>query len=234
MMEFRINARKVAWSLFAVAVLLIAAHVGGMIARHVLGHGQLLGLIDTFNVNYENNVPTFFSTFLLVSCAAVLAVIANQPAVAAREAAYWRWLCFIFLFLAVDEDASLHELLIDPIQRHVPLDGPLYFAWVIPYSLAVLVVGLLFLKFVLRLPARTRRLVIAAGGLYLAGALGFELIAGSYLTAYGESEELRYSLLVAGEEFLEMSGIILFLYALLDFLGERLQGRPLGILIRSR
>ena len=122
----------------------------------------MLGLIDTFDVNIENNVPTFFSTFLLVSCAALLAVIANQPAVARREAAYWRWLCLIFLFLALDEDASLHELLIEPMKRHLPLDGPLFFAWVIPYGLAVLVVGLLFLKFVLRLPARTRRLVIVA------------------------------------------------------------------------
>ena len=233
-MELRINARKIALTLLVIAILLTAAHLGGMTARYVLGHERLLGLIDTFDVNIENNVPTFFATFLLVSCAALLAVIALQPAVAAREAAYWRWLCLIFLFLAVDEDASLHELLIEPIQRHLPLDGPLFFAWVIPYGLGVLVVGLLFLKFVLRLPARTRRFVIAAGGLYLAGALGFELIGGWYLSEYGESENMPYSLLVAGEEFLEMSGTILFLYALLDFLGERLQGRPLGILIRSR
>lgn len=233
-MEFRINARKLAWSLFVVAVLLTAAHIGGMTSRYVLGHGRLFGLIDTFDVNIENNVPTFFATFLLVSCTALLALIANQPAVAGREAAYWRWLCLIFLFLAVDEDASLHELLIEPMKRHLPLDGPLFFAWVIPYGLAALVIGLLFLRFVLRLPARTRGLVFAAGGLYLAGALGFELLGGWYLSEYGESENMPYSLLVAGEEFLEMSGVILFLYALLEFLGERLQGRPLGIVIRSR
>jgi hypothetical protein len=233
-MEFRIDARKVAWSLFVVAVLLIAAHIGGMTSRYVLGHGQLFGLIDTFDVNIENNVPTFFSTFLLVTSAALLAVIAFQPAVAGREAAYWRWLCLIFLFLAVDEDASLHELLIDPMKVYLPLHGLLFFAWVVPYGLAVLFVGLLYLRFVLGLPARTRRLVIAAGSLYLAGVIGFELIGGWYLSEYGESENMPYSLLVAGEEFLEMSGVILFIYALLDYLADQLQGGPLRIHIRSR
>ena len=233
-MEFRIDARKVAWSLFVVAVLLIAAHIGGMTSRYVLGHGQLFGLIDTFDVNIENNVPTFFSTFLLVTSAALLALIAGQSSVVTRDTGYWRWLSLIFLFLAVDEDASLHELLIDPMKEYLPLHGPLFFAWVVPYGLAVLVVGLLFLKFVLRLPAWTRGLVFAAGGLYLAGALGFEMIGGWYLSEDGESENMPYSLLVAGEEFLEMSGIILFIYALLDFLGDKLQGGSLRILIRSR
>lgn len=233
-MEFRINARKVAWSLFAVAVLLIAAHIGGMISRYVLGHGQLLGLIDTFNVNFENNVPTFFSAFLLVTSAVLLAVIARRSDGVAHDVHYWRWLSLIFLFLAVDEDASLHELLIDPIKGYLPLHGPLFFAWVLPYGLAIVIVGLLYLRFVLQLPARTRRLVIAAGGLFLTGAFGFELIGGWYISRHGELVDFHYSMLVGGEEFLEMSGIILFIYALLDYLADQLQGGPLRILIRSR
>lgn len=233
-MEFRIDARRFALMLLAAAVLLVAAHVAVMISRYVLGHGRLLGLVDTFDLNYENNIPTFFSAFLLVSCAVLLAVLSGRSTVAARDAGYWRWLSFIFLFLAADEDASLHELLIDPIRRWLPLQGPLYFAWVIPYGLALMVVAGLYLAFILRLPARTRWLVFTAGGLYLAGALGFELIGGWYWSRHDESPDLPYALLVAGEEFLEMCGVILFVYTLLDFISAELRGDSLRVLIRSR
>jgi hypothetical protein len=107
----------------------------------------------------------------------------------------------------------------------------MYFAWVIPYALAVLVIGVLYLRFVWSLAARTRALFICAGSVYLAGALGFESVGGWYFSLHGEIEDLTYSLLVAAEEFLEMSGIILFIYALLDYLRDQLAGGPLRIMI---
>ena len=233
-MEIRINARWVALSLLIVAVLLAVAHIAGAFWVYDIDPVRFRNLVETFDLNNENNIPTFYSTFLLVACAALLAIIGSGSKADTPDIAYWRWLCVIFLFLAVDEDASLHELLIGPMKRSFDLPRLLLFAWVIPYGVAVLVIGFLYLKFVLRLPARTRRLVIMAGTVYLAGALGFELIGGAYLAQHNEVENLNYLLLVAAEEFLEMAGSILFIYTLLDFLGDRLQGNPLRVLIRSR
>jgi len=229
-MEFRIDPRKIALSLMHVAIVLVVAHVAGAVASHVFHHEQVFGLVDTFDMNVENNVPTFFSAFILVASAVLLTVIASQST-ADRYAGNWKWLAIIFAFMAVDEDASLHELLIEPVRNLLAVAGPLFFAWVIPYALAVLVIGLLYLKFVWSLPARTRGLFIGAGSLYLAGALGFESIGGWYFSLHGEIEDLPYSLLVAAEEFLEMSGTILFIYALLDYLRDRLAGEPLRISI---
>jgi hypothetical protein len=175
-------------------------------------------------------VPTFFSAFNLVTSALLLAVVASQSR-AERYSAHWRWLAVLFAFLAVDEDASLHEMLIGPVRELLPVSGPLFFAWIVPYGLAVLAIGLLYLPFVRSLPARTRVLFIAAGSLYLAGALGIESVGGWYFSRNGETEDLRYSLLVAAEEFAEMSGIILFIYALLDYLRQRLSGEPLRIFL---
>jgi hypothetical protein len=230
-MELRIDARGTALCLAAIVIVLAVAHVGGMVARYVFDHEYAFGLIDTFNLNFENNVPTFFTTFMLVACAALLAVIARHSAMTDGGATYWKWLAIVFLFLAVDEDASLHELLIQPLRERLPMAGPLYFAWVVPYGLAVLVVGLVYLKFVQSLPVRTRRLFVAAGSIYLAGALGFEFAGGWYLSQVEASEDFRYSLLVAVEELLEMSGIVLFIYALLDHLRQRLEGAALQIRI---
>jgi hypothetical protein len=229
-MEFRIQPRKIALSLLTFAILLVVAHIAGAISSHVYHHEQVFGLIDTFDLNVENNIPTFFSTFILVAASALLAVIAGIST-ADRYSGHWKWLAIIFLFLGVDEDASLHELLIVPVRDHLSVAGPLYFAWVIPYGLAVLVIGLLYLRFVWSLPVRTRWLFIVAGSIYIGGAIGFESAGGWYFSLHGEVEDLPYSLLVAAEEFLEMSGIILFIYALLDYLRERLAGGPLRIFI---
>ncbi len=227
-MEIRINPGKVAKSLLTVAIVLVIAHVAGAVSSHVFHHEQVFGLVDTFDMNVENNVPTFFSAFILVTSAVLLTVITSQSS-ADRYARHWKWLVIIFAFMAIDEDAALHELLIEPVRDLLPVAGPLYFAWVVPYGLAVLVIGVLYLRFVWSLTARTRWLFIGAGSLYLAGALGFESVGGWYFSRHGEMEDLPYSLLVAAEEFLEMCGIILFIYALLDYLRDRLAGEPLRI-----
>ena len=229
-MEFRIDPGKIALSLLTVAIVLVVAHIAGAVSSHVFHHEQVFGLVDSFDMNVENNVPTFFSAFILVASAVLLTVIASQST-ADRYAGNWKWLAIIFAFMAIDEDASLHELLIEPVRNLLAVAGPLFFAWVIPYALAVLVIGLLYLKFVWSLPARTRGLFIGAGSLYLAGALGFESIGGWYFSTHGEIEDLSYALFVAAEEFFEMSGIILLIYALLDYLRDRLAGEPLRISI---
>ena len=232
-MELRIDPRRTALSLFAVAVALIVAHFAGMYSRFVLGHGRLLGLVDTFNVNVENNVPTFFSTFLLVACALVLAVIARLPANGSRGRRYWGWLAILFMLLALDEDASIHELFIKPVQYFLPVEGALHFAWVVPYGILALLVGLLYLRFVLGLPEPTRRLTIVSGSIYVTGALVFEMIGGWYISEIAGVQDFPYAIIVAGEEFLEMCGSILFLYTLLDCLNRELRGEPIRILVRS-
>ncbi len=232
-MELRIDPRRTAAALFAAAVTLILLHVGGMYSRYVLGHQRLLGIIDTFNVNYENNVPTFFSALLLMSCAAALAVVARLPDNAPRERRYWGWLSLIFVFLAFDEDAAIHELWIEPIQYFLPVSGPLHFAWVIPYGVGLLAVGILYLRFVLALSEPTRMLTIASGSLYLGGAFVLEMVGGWYLSEVTGYVDFPYSMIVGVEEFLEMCGAILFLYTLLDLLERRLGSEPVAVRIRS-
>ena len=228
-MELRIEPRRTALLLFACATLLIATHFAMMFSRYVLGHGRLLGLVDSFNVNVENNVPTFFSAFLLLSCAVTLAVVARMPANSASDRRHWGWLAVIFLFLALDEDASIHELFIEPIRHFLPHHGVLHFGWVVPYALLALAIGIAYLRFVLRLPEPTRQFVFAAGCIYLAGCGGFEMIGGWYISGVSGWQDLTYMTIVAGEEFLEMCGAILFLYALLDHLRRGLGREPLAI-----
>jgi len=95
---------------------------------------------------------------------------------------------------------------------------------VLPVGAAVVMLGLAYLRFVLNLPDATRRLVIAAGVIYVVGAIGFELPEGMYRTAVGANVTIAYGFLTVLEETFEMIGVVLFIYALLRFIERRWGG----------
>jgi hypothetical protein len=134
-----------------------------------------------------------------------------------RYAAYWLGLAAIFFCLSVDEAAGIHELAGDPLVRALNLPRWLWAGWVLLGGLFVLVVGLVYLRFLLDLPAKTRAHILVAGALYVGGAVGMETFASEHL--YRDGADLLYKLaMVAPEEFMEMMGIVLFLYALSSYM----------------
>ena len=60
-------------------------------------------------------------------------------------------------------------------------------------------------------------LFLLAGGLYIGGALGMEMIGGYYTDFYGKNN-LTYALITCLEEVLEMTGIVVFIHGLLDYM----------------
>ena len=98
--------------------------------------------------------------------------------------------------------------------------GMLYFTWVIPAIAGVVLLGFLFLGFLLRLPPSTRVTFIKAGCLYLGGAIGVEMLGGRYAELHGY-QNLTYELFAHLEESLEIAGIILFVHSLLWYLAEQ-------------
>jgi hypothetical protein len=94
----------------------------------------------------------------------------------------------------------------------------------VPGVVLALVVGLAFVRFVVRLPPSTRRLVVAAAGMYLTGAAALEAVGGMVLE--GQGDRAAYLLVTAAEEGLEMAGSVLLLYAAMCLL--RLRPEPGG------
>jgi hypothetical protein len=233
-MKLIIEPGRASLFLAAIALFLIFAAVMGLLSVYVLGYDYVFGLIDLFNLNNENNLPTFFSALLLLVCSLLLFVIASFRKSAGQPAGYWLGLALIFLFLSIDEDASIHEVLIVPLRTMLEVSGPFYYAWVIPYGLVVLAIGVAYIPFLFRLPRDIRRLIVIAGSLYVSGALGVELIEGWYYAAHDETEDLVYELLVTFEESLEMLGTIVFCYALLLFLADELKGGAVQISIARK
>jgi hypothetical protein len=94
--------------------------------------------------------------------------------------------------------------------------GFLYFAWVIPGILVVALLSIAYLRFLGHLPLLTRLRLILSGSIYVAGALGMELV-GGYVADYHPNQSVMRGALSTIEEFLEMSGIVLLIYTLLIY-----------------
>jgi hypothetical protein len=209
--------------LFATATLLLLSTCG-QVSKYYLGHPRLMGLVDAFYVDLEANVPAWFSSVLLGMAAALLTVIACIKLQQwAPYALHWGALAILFLALSADEIAGFHELPIDPMRRAFNTRGLLYYGWVVPGALFVLGVGAAMIGFLRHLPRDTRRRMMLAGCVYVGGALGVEMLSGAQADAAGE-ENFTYALIVTLEEALEMLGIVLFLYAIIDHIHQHLGG----------
>jgi hypothetical protein len=206
--------------LLGVLALLLLAHIAGQFSEHILDKPNLKGFVPRTNMNGELSIPTLVSTLLLTACAMLLALITlHAHRTGDRYTRWWGGLVIAFLYVAADEAVALHEATIDPIRDLLGVtEGWLFFAWVIPAGVLLLLMALLYRSLLFSLPATTRNQFILAGILFAAGALGVELISGWYLSVRGDS--FTYELIGALEEALELLGIITFLTALLAYLGQ--------------
>jgi hypothetical protein len=222
-MDIVFESNRVTRFFAAIVLGLGLAHLAGQISTFALGHSYLFGLVPLFDVGREANVPTLYSSLALLFCATLLALIAYASKHRGqRNAIYWLGLAVIFLLLAVDETAALHERLIEPVRTALNLSGYLYFAWVVPAGLALIAFLLAFAKFIIQLPGRTRFLFILAGAIYVTGAIGFELLGAQQFEIYGHAKTVPYAILVTIEELLEMMGVVVFIHALMTYIGSNL------------
>lgn len=194
-------------------IILLVINLLGIFLRYQLNHDYVMGLIPLFNFDTEKNIPTLYSSFILILSAILLAFIATEHKRKGDPALLWFILSAIFIFLSIDEMSSIHENLIEPVRATLNTSGLLYYAWVIPYGGAVLVFLALYLGFIMRLQPNIRLLFILSGAIYVTGAIGFELIGGLQASLYGQ-KNVVYALITTSEELLEMVGIALFIYAL--------------------
>jgi len=205
-MEIILKPRKTAGILSTIVLLLTLAHIAGQYSTYYLGYDNIFGLIPQFNLNSEQNIPALFSTLILLLSSILLAIIAY--AVNKTGASYfynWLGLSLIFLFLSMDESLSFHESMTVPLRKGLNTSGILFYAWVIPYGIALLILIFLYLKFFISLPAKTRKLFIIAAVVYLLGVIGIELMGGRIDEQIGR-HNATYVVYSTIEEVLEMGG----------------------------
>lgn len=229
-MKVEICPKKIFNQLLYIIIILFFANVIGIVSQFYFDFDNKYyrGLILFFNFNVERNIPTLYSSFTFIIVSILLLFIASTHKRMGSSYLPWSGLAVVFLFLSIDEIVSIHERFTVPVRGLLNTSGFLFYAWVIPYGIALVVFVIIHLKFLMSLPKKIRILFIVSGAIFVTGAIGFEMLGGRHHDLYGD-EDLIYSLLYTGEEFLEMLGIAIMIYALLLYIASQFKFLTISI-----
>lgn len=190
--QLSISVRYYCLVLLAIVIGLITVHCIFNYYNHAIEEMPWL-IQQLFDLDEENNIPTWFSGFLLLNNAFFLFLIAGTK----RDyVLHWKLLALGFLILSIDEVAGLHESFNTATDVN----------WAIPGAVLVSVVGLMFVPFLLSLERRLAVRFVLAGALYISGAIGVELLSEDM-----DEDEMAYGFATALEEGMEMFGALMFL-----------------------
>ena len=219
--RFSVTLRQFRTAQYMIVTAVLTLGALGYVVGKITGHFNALGLLRLLDVGSEQSIPTYVSVVNLLLASVLLFVIyLYEKQSTGNGSRYWMGLSILFLYLSVDEGASIHEIFNEVYQKLIELDlvSPTSntVLW-LPFGVFfVLVVFLLLLKFLHALPRDTRRNFLIAGGIFLTGALGFEYLGVVMLeTGMVESRfDTTYLIRRLLEEGLEMYGIAFFNCAL--------------------
>lgn len=225
--DLYVTPRGVLRVLLGITSILLLLHLGGVFLEHVMGHNYALGFVPMFDVNSEQNVPTLFSSILLISCGALCAL---AGVIESRWRARWWFLALVFLLLGIDETFGFHEPLFFVLRGNrsdgtaglADLLGGIRWRHLLPW-LALFGCGMLAWYWSLARHVGNRVLIMALSSavVYSFGVIGID----SMLVAESEHNfSLPVSLtLSAIEELCEFVGASLFIYAVLLHFSEHHQ-----------
>lgn len=207
---------SIRYTLLVLLLLALALTTLSAIAFEVSEQGSATdlrgNLFNFLSVDQEAMLPSWYgsSLWFIAAMLALLMVFA-----AARRRTSWALFCLLCLYFSLDESAVVHEKLNDPgSQLAANMGIETEFSWLLLAALPVLVIVGVLLRHVWGLPVLQRVLIIAAGLVFLGGAVGFEILGGAVWNPNDYTwEYYRFAL---AEEFLEMAGVSLLIAALLS------------------
>ncbi len=222
-MTIKFNPRAILMAFLAVICLLVLANLAGIFAKFYMDFPHIKSFIRLVDVDTEMNIPTLYSSFAMFVASALLALVGYMHR--ARKESYFPWygLAFIFTFLSIDESSEFHEMLVGPVRETLNTSGIFYFAWVIPYGILAIILGIAYFRFLLNLPRNILALFVMSGVTFLSGALGLELIGGVIAQNFG-TDSLIYAMSYTCEETLEMLGIALLIYTTARYIVQEFPG----------
>jgi len=214
-----IRPRKVMIILLTLGLLLVSASISMDVTEQIIWQ-RIVFFGEKFDLDHEYNIPTGFSSLLLLISSALSWLMAKHNSLGENPNLYknhWMGLSFLFLYLAIDEVAVLHENLGDLLIKEKLFDRE----WILLALPFLLIFVVLYMRFFLSLPKEIKNLLFLAAILYVGGAVGVELLNGWYedvYDVYNEDKLAILQVLTTIEESLEMAGIMVYIYALLKYM----------------
>lgn len=150
-MHFAVSFKKVADILIAVSLGLSFISLLFNFHQHFVDRSIPLKLFHLFNVDGELNLPALYSALLLSLSSLLLTVIAvAEQQLRKRYFYHWYGLAIVLIHLSLDDWFQIHEAINTALQTEADK------RWDILNSSLVAVLGLIYMKFFLRLPPLVR------------------------------------------------------------------------------
>lgn len=217
-LQFTISVRRLMKTLWITVGVLIGMHVALMVLHYRFSIGPWY-VRQIFDVDQEDSFPTWYSASALLLTSGFLWVNARRLQ---SSAGAWRWhwhgLALGFLLMSVDEIAGVHETINSLITE----------SWTVPGAIFAALLAGIYLPFLGQLDRRTAIRFALGGAIFVGGAIGVEWLTEPYLKNK-ELNTLAYNLWNAVEEGMEMSGVLVFLQALLKSMKAGRREFPLEI-----
>ena len=205
-----LDAKRTTLILTSIMLALVAMHLIAMQANfnESLGWKSALDFeywqVAIFDLDEEESFGTWFSAVLLLFASLLMLYVAEHlRSKADVMSRWWMVLALGFGLMSIDEVVGVHELF-NTLYENSP--------WTTAGFFIVVITGFGFIPFLWHYRWRTSVLFFIAGILFTSGAVGVERYSGTDL------QSLSYNMLTGFEEGLEMVGVILAIYTVLDFM----------------
>ncbi|MDO4791067.1 MAG: hypothetical protein Q3999_01120 [Buchananella hordeovulneris] len=185
---------------------------------------------NTFNVGSEYNVSSWWAASQWVILAMSAAFVAF---VSSRFRGMWLLIAVVALYGSADEATEIHEEFWsygDAITPYLAYDFFSY-RWAVFGTVLVILVPLLLAPLLFRLPRDVLWRLVAAGAIFVGGAVGVETLSGHLDPILGPMTSKMLAIIHV-EEYLELLGVIAAVWAVLSMCeGKRAEA---GLEVRCR
>jgi hypothetical protein len=223
-LELSIPVRRLTRPLAALIVLFsLISLIGQVISEFVIVENEYVDrFTHWFDVNAEASIPTWYSAITLFAVSVMLGVIALAARRRGRPfVLQWTLLAIGFALLSLEEVIGVHSQATKVLRRAMDAtDGPALLIGLGLLGVVVLAVAVaLFGRWFMAMPRRWRILFAIGGLAYLAGVLGSDAVGDYLASSFGEGS-LLYILVLTIEEALEMTGVLIFIVLLLEYIAR--------------
>lgn len=197
----RISIRRITVTLAVIAASLSVLRLLAQFRSP--GESEFGAWSHVFDLDDEGTLPAWFQTAMLLASGALLWKIGSSGEANDRFSRHWKFLAWVFVYLSADENAGLHETLGFWLSEHFGWASSLgVYVWLIPALALVAGLGIASWKFLRHLPPRTRRTMVIAAVVYVAGAAGMEIVEALFDRLSGS---FSFSMMTIVEETLDRS-----------------------------
>ena len=216
-MQITLSSKSFIKFLIITTLVLITIHIAILVVYFIIDDPKKFDFVRMFDLDMERNIPTLFSSLLFTISSFLFYLLSRTET--EKKVKYWFGLSLLFIFLAFDESVKLHEKLGDYVENFVDASGYLYYPWFIPYTIAVGIIAIFYIRFFLAMEKKVFYAFTLSAIIFLTGAIGFDILGANEASIHSD-ETLIYCIYYTIEESLEMFGLIYLIHILLGLLDD--------------